>query len=230
MPDTISDRLKLVLTTIKITAKKSGRLNNNIQLLAVSKKQSIEKIKTAFNAGQKAFGENYLQEALEKQAKLKDLPIEWHFIGSIQSRKAKSIAHNFDWAQSIDRLAVAEALNKHRPKDMQPLNICIQVNIDSESTKSGLNPNEVIKLANEIKKLPRLKLRGLMAIPKKLIDPAEQYKTFLKVAQLQELLTQQDHEIDTLSMGMSADLIPAIEAGSTMIRVGTAIFGERKDD
>lgn len=228
MTDIVSKNLTHVLETIELITQKSGRPNNAVQLLAVSKKQSIDKIKAAFMAGQKAFGENYVQEALNKQAALADLAIEWHFIGAIQSNKAKYIAKNFDWAQSVDRFSVAQALNKYRPGNLPPLNTCIQINIDLEDSKAGINLAAVESLAQQIINLPRLTLRGLMVIPKKVIDITQQRNTFLKITELFNHLNKQGFHLDTLSMGMSGDLIPAIQAGSTMVRIGTAIFGERQ--
>lgn len=201
---------------------KYHRTPGSVSLLAVSKKQSAEKIREAFHAGQKSFGENYLQEALEKQNALRDLNIEWHFIGTIQSNKAKLIAKNFDWVHSVSRLSVAKKLNDYRPAHLKPLNICIEINIDDETTKSGATAESIFELCQNIAGLKQLKLRGLMIIPQKLSVDA-----FQKTAALHKVLIARGFLLDTLSMGMSADFEDAIAAGSTIVRIGTAIFGAR---
>lgn len=219
---TINDRLNLILEKIRLAEIKHHRHSGSVSLLAVSKKQSIDKIREAFNAGQKSFAENYVQEALEKQAALRDLNIEWHFIGNIQSNKIKLIAGHFDWVHSVNRLSVAEKLNHYRESNENPLNICIEVNIDIEQTKSGVLPQDLFELAKNIVALKHLKLRGLMVIPEK-----NHVDAFQKTAQLQQQLINDGFSLDTLSMGMSADFEAAIQAGSTIVRIGTAIFGER---
>ena len=197
----------------------------SVTLIAVSKTHDIDKIKQAIAAGQQIFGENYLQEALPKIAQLpKD--IEWHFIGPIQSNKTKEIAENFSWVQTLDRLKIAKRLNEQRPQTLPPLNVLIQVNISHEATKSGIMPEELDQFAKEISLLPQLKLRGLMAIPAPSDDPEQQRKVFKQMSLLFQTL-QQSYDIDTLSMGMTNDYLLAIEEGSTMVRVGTAIFGKR---
>jgi len=193
--------------------------SSSITLIAVSKTRSANQIRELFNAGQKAFGENYLQEALEKQRLLQDCDITWHFIGTIQSNKTKLIAENFSWVQSVNRASIAKRLNDQRPANLPPLNICIEVNIDEEKTKSGVMPNDVAALAKEISSLKNITLRGLMIIPTK-----NNTTGFQKAAALQQQLIQQGFRLDTLSMGMSTDFIDAIEAGSTMVRIGTALF------
>lgn len=228
MQDTIAHKVAQTHQTIRLAAQNANRKPDSVALLAVSKKQSAEKILAAFHAGQTCFGESYVQEALEKITALSHLPIEWHFIGGIQSNKTKSIANHFHWVQSIDRASIAVALNKHRPYDLPPLNVCIQINIDDEETKSGVIEDELRALADTITQLPRLSLRGLMCIPKKTTCKTHQKNTFLKVANLQEQLISAGYPLDTLSMGMSDDYIPAIESGSTMVRIGTAIFGKRE--
>ena len=209
----------MISTQLNIIKK---HIPNNITLIAVSKKQSAEKIREAFNAGQKQFGENYLQEALDKQKQLADLDIEWHFIGTIQANKTKLIAQHFSWVQSVDRLVIAKRLNDQRPAHLPLLNVCIEININAEKTKSGVLPKDIFELAEQITKLKRLKLRGLMIIPEK-----TDLDVFRKAAVLQKQMNQTGFELDTLSMGMSADFEKAIVAGSTMVRIGTAIFGKR---
>ena len=209
----------MISTQLNIIRK---RIPKNVTLIAVSKKQSAEKIRDAFNSGQKQFGENYLQEALDKQKQLTDLNIEWHFIGTIQSNKTKLIAQYFDWVQSVDRLIIAKRLNDQRPAHLPPINICIEININEEKTKSGVLPKDVFELAKNISELKQIKLRGLMIIPEK-----NNLGAFRKAALLQKQLIQAGFLLDTLSMGMSADFEEAILAGSTMVRVGTAIFGNR---
>lgn len=203
------------------------RKPNSVQLLAVSKKQSCEHITQALAAGQRRFGENYLQEALTKIDTLKNADCEWHFIGPIQSNKTRAIAEHFDWVQSVDNLKIAERLSQQRPTALAPLNICIQVNIDNEPQKSGVTLESLPDLAQAITTLPRLHLRGLMAIPAAQKTFAQQYARFKQLADVYTDL-QQHFKLDTLSMGMSNDYPAAIAAGSTMIRIGTALFGERK--
>ncbi|EKD77564.1 MAG: hypothetical protein ACD_42C00290G0002 [uncultured bacterium] len=208
---------------IRLAEKKYHRVPQSVVLLAVSKKQPVEKMRELYLAGQKRFAENYAQEALKKMPLLTDLDIEWHFIGSIQSNKTKLIAVNFEWVHSINHLEIAERLNAQRPAQLPSLNICIEVNIDYEKTKSGVLPEKVKSFAKELLHYKNLRLRGLMVIPAKNNSPA----AFEKTAQLQKELITTGFELDTLSMGMSADFELAIAAGSTMVRIGTAIFGER---
>ena len=215
--------LHTILQRIHQAEEKYHRQPGDVSLLAVSKKQSIEKIRDAFLAGQKKFAENYLQEALQKQQELRDLTIEWHFIGTIQSNKTKSIAAHFDWVHSVNRLVIAERLNQQRPAHLNPLNICIEINIDEEESKSGVRPTDVAALAKNIMALKRLTLRGLMVIPEK----NNSLLAFQKTAALQQQLIHDGFPLDTLSMGMSNDFEVAIAAGSTIVRIGTAIFGER---
>lgn len=210
-----------IQSRICIAEKKHHRTPNSVTLLAVSKNQSIEKIHNVFDLGQTRFAENYVQEAIEKQNALSDLAIEWHFIGTIQSNKTKLIATHFDWVHSVNRFDIAQRLNNARD-EKNPLNICIEVNIDDETTKSGVSSQDVFSLAEKIKSLPNLRLRGLMVIPQK-----NHVDAFKKTAALQQELIRSGFLLDTLSMGMSADFEAAIAAGSTMVRIGTAIFGER---
>ena len=197
----------------------------DIQLLAVSKTHPAQSIAELYQLGQKAFGENYLQEALEKIEQSKDLEIEWHFIGHVQRNKTKHLAEKFAWVHGVDRLMIAERLSNQRPQNLQPLNICLQVNIDEQESKDGCRPDEVAELVEKISRLPNLKLRGLMVIPK-----PEHLQAFTTTKQLFDEVKQyhaQPEQWDTLSMGMSADMADAIQAGSTMVRVGTALFGAR---
>lgn len=220
----IADKLTQVHNRIQHSAQTCGRNPDTITLLAVSKKHSAEAIREAYNCGQRDFGENYLQESLDKMIQLKDLSIDWHFIGPIQSNKTRAIAENFSWVHSVDRLKIARRLNEQRPTEQSPLSICLQVNIDGEESKSGLAPEQVLSAAREVLTLKHLKLRGLMAIPK-----AGSTEAFQALARCyQELLsTNEFPSLDTLSMGMSADLEDAIASGSTVVRIGTDIFGQR---
>lgn len=226
---TITQALEQVEQRISTAATQFQRDRSDIQLLAVSKKQTPSKIREAYLAGQRCFGENYLQEARDKQAVLQELDIEWHFIGPIQSNKTREIAENFNWVHSVDRLKVAQRLSNQRPKALPPLNLCLQVNIDDEKTKSGVQLDQLSLLIKEILPLPQLKLRGLMAIPARRTHYPEQLAIFQQVANLQQELSLSHPEFiaDTLSLGMSADIEAAIEAGSTIVRVGTDIFGAR---
>jgi len=203
------------------------RIPGSVKLLAVSKQQSIVAIKTAIEYGVTALGENYLQEAVPKIMALAHEPIEWHFIGKIQSNKTASIATHFSWVQSIDRIAIAERLQSQRPSHLPPLNCLIQVNSEAESQKNGCEPNQVHALAQAIAGFPNLRLRGLMAIPRKHVARDEQRLQFEKITHLFHQLQHQGLALDVLSIGMSHDYPAAIAAGSTMIRIGTAIFGTR---
>lgn len=203
------------------------RQPGTVKLLAASKNQPAEKILQAYDAGLRAFGENYVKEALEKMLHLQDKEIEWHFIGPIQSNKTRKIAEHFDWTQSVDNLKIAKRLNEQRPAHLPPLNICIEVNISAEATKSGTTPENVLTLAQECLALPRLNLRGLMVIPEFSDNITEQRQTFRKLYQLWQSLREQGINVDTLSMGMSHDFEAAIAEGATMVRIGTAIFGNR---
>ncbi|MGB4811505.1 MAG: YggS family pyridoxal phosphate-dependent enzyme [Methylophilaceae bacterium] len=200
---------------------------NNVRLLAVSKAQAATVIREAFAAGIHQFGENYLQEAIEKQAALSDLSIEWHFIGPIQSNKTQLIAQHFAWVQSIDRLKIAQRLNEARPSNLPPLQVCIQVNISDEASKSGVKPNGLAELATAITQMPRLQLRGLMAIPAPTQDVQKQCEQFKEMRHCYDNLLTQGFKLDTLSMGMSEDYLAAIEQGATMVRIGSGLFGAR---
>ena len=224
----LQSNLNQIQQLIKQAALESGRNENEVLLLAVSKQQSAKSIAQLFELGVKNFGENYFQEAHEKINALKELPICWHFIGPIQSNKAKNIARDFNWVHSINRLKIAQILNEHRPSNLPPLNVCLQVNLVPEETKSGISPEDVIELALSVSQLPHLKLRGLMTIPPPEHNPQKQYELFMQMALLLKSLNiQLGLNMDTLSMGMSDDLVPAIKAGATIVRIGRAIFGER---
>ena len=200
----------------------------NVRLLAVSKTKPVQAIEEAIRAGQCAFGENYVQEGVEKIAYFSgNKSLEWHFIGPLQSNKSRLVAEHFDWIQTVDRFKIAERLNDQRPEHLPPLNVLIQINISDESSKSGIQPEEMFSLAEKITQFPRLKLRGLMAIPKPESEPEQQKIALRKMKDLFNRLQQRFESVDTLSMGMSDDMASAIEGGSTMVRIGTAIFGER---
>jgi PLP dependent protein len=224
--DTIYDSLQAIQATI-VAAKLSAKRYDDVTLLAVSKAQPSNKLRTAYLAGQRAFGENYVQEAISKQAELQDCNITWHFIGPIQSNKTQLIAQHFAWVHSVDRLKIAQRLNDARPANMQPLNICIQINSSDESSKSGVDTASLTILAKEITIMPNLKLRGVMAIPAPTKDLAKQRAQFKIVADAFKNLQQQGCEIDTLSIGMSDDYVAAIQEGATIVRIGSALFGLR---
>ncbi|MDB5907508.1 MAG: Pyridoxal phosphate homeostasis protein [Massilia sp.] len=228
---TIAHKLQAVDATIHAASKAAGRDPASVQLLAVSKTFPAEAVLEAIGAGQRAFGENYLQEALDKiaavAAALPDEQVEWHFIGPIQSNKTRPIAASFAWVHAVERLKIAQRLSEQRPADLPPLNVCIQVNISGESSKSGATPDELPELARQVAALPNLKLRGLMAIPEPETDAAKQRIAFAHLRALAEKLRACGLGLDTLSMGMSADLGAAIAEGATIVRVGSAIFGSR---
>ena len=224
---TIASQISKVLTRIEGAASQASRRSDEITLIAVSKTKPAEAIEAAAACGLQHFGENYLQEALDKIEALHELDLTWHFIGPIQSNKTRLIAEHFDWVHSVDRLKIAQRLSDQRPAHLGPLNICLQVNISNEDTKSGVSADQAPELAKAITTLPNIRLRGVMAIPKPSDDPAEQAATFEKVVTLFNTLRHTNPELDTLSMGMSQDLEAAIAAGSTMVRIGTDIFGAR---
>ena len=221
---TIAENIAKVRARIREAAQASGRDFASIGLLAVSKTKPADAIREAYASGVTDFGENYLQEALTKQVELADLPLSWHFIGPIQSNKTKLIAEHFHWVHSVDRLKIAERLSAQRPTGLPPLNVCLQVNVSGEASKSGCAPEELPALAAAVGNLPNLQLRGLMAIPEPTDDLAAQHAAF---AQLRQLLQSLDPALDTLSMGMSHDLEAAIAEGATWVRIGTALFGAR---
>ncbi|MDF1678913.1 MAG: YggS family pyridoxal phosphate-dependent enzyme [Legionellaceae bacterium] len=225
MTNTIAARIQACLDTIHQAEATYSRAPNTVRLLAVSKNQTVESIQSAFEAGIHDFGESYWQEARDKQAKLASLPITWHFIGPIQRNKTKYIACHFNWVHSLCRTDIADILHEKRPDALPALNVCIQVNLDDEASKSGCKLDEVKPLAAHIIKHPNLKLRGLMAIPKKNTTEETAYQTFLTLKTALDTLNKTlNLKLDTLSMGMSDDFIPAIRAGSTCVRIGRRLF------
>jgi pyridoxal phosphate enzyme (YggS family) len=223
----IASNLQAVHQSIARAVRKAQRRVEDVTLLAVSKTFPASTVREAYAAGQRVFGENYVQEALDKIEALCDLPLEWHFIGPIQSNKTRTIAENFAWVHSIDRLKIAERLSAQRPQDMPPLNVCLQVNVSAEDSKSGVAPGMLQELAQLVSGLPRLKLRGLMTIPAPAEGLAMQRRPFAQLRELLQQLNSQGMMLDTLSMGMSQDLEAAILEGATIVRVGSAIFGQR---
>ena len=226
------DKIKKNILEIKKNISKISldvnRAIDSVTLMAVSKKQSAENIREAYRAGQKDFGENYLQESISKIHELHDLEIIWHYIGSIQSNKSKLIAENYDWVHSIDKISTLKKINKYRDGFSRKINICIQVNIDAEETKSGIYMNEVEDFIKECNSMKQVNIRGLMAIPKYQSNSDLKSKAFKKIKHLFDDLIKKGYKLDTLSIGMSSDYEEAIESGSTILRIGTAIFGERK--
>jgi pyridoxal phosphate enzyme (YggS family) len=224
---TIASNLQATRTAIADAATACGRAPQDIELLAVSKTFPADAVREAYDAGQCRFGENYVQEGIDKIAALQGLQIEWHFIGPIQSNKTRLIAEHFDWVHGIERLKIAERLSAQRPAHLPPLQVCLQVNVSGEASKSGVAPEQVKELAHGIAALPNLSLRGLMAIPAPTDDAAEQRAAFAQVRILFEQLNRDGLQLDTLSMGMSHDFPAAVAEGATMVRIGTAIFGMR---
>ena len=227
----ISKNLQAVKKHISDSAQKAARPLSAVRLIAVSKTCPAQTVIEAARAGQQAFGENYEQEAIRKIQQIKELApeldLEWHFIGPIQGNKTRSIATHFDWVHSIDRERIARRLSEHRPDDLPPLNVCLQVNISKENSKSGIDGQGISDLAKTVARLPRLKLRGLMAIPEPQNDIKKQHEPFSQLKKLYDQLQQQGYDLDTLSMGMTADMDAAIAEGATIVRIGTAIFGAR---
>lgn len=226
--DTIATALQAVRGRIARAAVAAGRNPSEVALLAVSKSWPAKRVREAYLAGQAAFGENYLQEALRKMEALAGLPLEWHFIGPIQSNKTRAIAERFSWVHSVEREKIAERLSQARRENAPPLKVCLQVNVSGEATKSGVSPEAVLALARQVARLPRLELRGLMAIPEPLPTATAQRASFRLLREIKERLCAEGISLDTLSMGMSQDLEAAIAEGATIVRVGAAIFGERK--
>lgn len=224
----IIDKLNSVQQQIDAAAAAAGRPASEITLLAVSKTRPANELRDAYAAGQRHFGENYLQESLEKIEALSELnDITWHFIGPIQSNKTRPIAEHFHWVHSVDRIKIARRLSEQRPDNLAPLNICLQINIDGEESKAGCLPDDAQALADEIATLPNITLRGLMAIPQATSDPEQQANAFRRMQQLLTDLQPSHPDLDTLSMGMSGDMEAAIAQGATIVRIGTAIFGPR---
>lgn len=229
----IQQNIEQITSQIEVAQQKCGRGRDSVQLLAVSKTKPVEAILEAAQAGQVAFGENYVQEGANKVAYFTqhhpELNLEWHFIGPIQSNKSRHVAESFDWVHTVDRTKIAQRLNDQRPEGLEPIQVLIQVNTSGEASKSGIDDDEIFALAELISQLPNLTLRGLMSIPANVSDYESQLAAFTQLATLKEKLAHHfpDQNIDTLSMGMSGDMEAAIEAGSTMVRIGTAIFGAR---
>jgi pyridoxal phosphate enzyme (YggS family) len=225
----IADNLEAVRGRIERACAAAGRRVRSVTLLAVGKRFDAAALRAAFDAGQRCFGENQVQEAVDKIDALADLrtQLEWHLIGPLQSNKTRLVAERFDWVHTLDRPKVAERLNEQRPSQLAPLQVCIQVNVSGEATKSGVEPGDAAALAAAVGRLPRLRLRGLMAIPEPTADVAAQRRAFRVLADLQAALNRDGAALDTLSMGMSDDLEAAIAEGSTLVRVGSAIFGSR---
>lgn len=224
---TIPGNLQHVRARIATACQRAGRGVEEVTLLAVSKTFGADAVRAAAAAGQRAFGENYIQEGVEKIAALRDLGLMWHCIGPIQSNKTRLVAEHFDWVHTVDRLKIAERLSAQRPADRPPLNVCIQVNIDGGANKSGVAPGDALALARAVAALPQLKLRGLMSIPEIAPDFEAARAVHAGARALFDQLNADGLGLDTLSMGMSDDLEAAIAAGSTMVRIGTAIFGSR---
>jgi pyridoxal phosphate enzyme (YggS family) len=230
IPTGLQARIHAVRERIARACAAAGRGPDSVRLLAVSKTFPAARVREAAAAGQRDFGENFAQEALDKIAALRDLrdlPLVWHFIGAIQSNKTRAIAEHFDWVHAVDRERIAQRLSAQRPAGRAPIDACIEVNLGGEATKSGVAPGEVASLARSMRGLPGLRLRGLMAIPEPSGDLAQQRRRFAQLRELKEALAREGLVLDTLSMGMSADFEAAIQEGATMVRVGTAIFGER---
>ena len=223
----IQDQIEAVHTRMLQACMTVGRPASAVSLLAVSKTFGPDAVRAAHQAGQLAFGENYIQEAVEKITALRDLPLQWHCIGPIQSNKTRLVVEHFDWVQTVDRLKVAQRLSAQRPAHLPPLQVCIQVNVDGGPTKSGVPPEDALALARAVAALPHLQLRGLMCIPEPTPDFVAACTVFERARGLFDALNQQGFKLDTLSMGMSADLEAAIASGSTLVRVGSAIFGSR---
>ena len=227
MNPSIADNIARVRAQIEAACQAAGRESSSVHLLAVSKTWGADAVRQAHAAGQTAFGENYIQEAVDKITALRDLPLEWHCIGPIQSNKTRLVAEHFDWVHSVDRLKIAQRLSEQRPAELPPLQVCIQVNVDGGDNKSGVSPEELPALAQAVNALPRMRLRGIMTIPEPAETEAQMRAVHAQAKALLEALRQQGLPLDTLSMGMSADMAAAIAEGSTLVRVGTAIFGQR---
>lgn len=223
----IQTQLQAVRARIHAACLSAGRPQDSVSLLAVSKTFGTDAVQAAFAAGQTAFGENYIQEAVQKITELRQLPLQWHCIGPIQSNKTRLVAEHFDWVHTVDRLKIAQRLSEQRPAHLPPLQLCIQVNVDGGSTKSGVAPQDALALAHAVAPLPGLRLRGLMCIPEPAADFVAACAIFKRARDLFDALNVEGLGLDTLSMGMSADLEAAIASGSTMVRVGSAIFGGR---
>jgi len=226
---TIASKLQLVQSRILQACLKVDRSPDEVVLLAVSKTFPAAAVREAFQTGQRRFGENYVQEALDKMAELADLraQIEWHLIGPLQSNKTRVVAEHFDWVHTVDRLKIAQRLSDQRPTHLPPLQVCVQVNTSGEASKSGVEPSQALALAQAVAQLPHLQLRGVMALPAPSNDASTQHQALKTIRSVFDDMRSQGLTLDTLSMGMSADLEAAVEQGSTMVRIGSAIFGQR---
>ncbi|QGM22487.1 YggS family pyridoxal phosphate-dependent enzyme [Spiribacter sp. 2438] len=228
MPD-VAARLAAVRDRIREAEQTHGRQPGSVELLAVSKRQPLDAMQTAYEAGQRAFGENYLQEGVDKCQAMTATDIEWHFIGALQSNKTRPAAEGFDWVHAVDRLKIARRLSEQRPETLGALQCCIQVNVSGEASKAGVSPQALPELAHAVAELPRLRLRGLMTLPEAVTGFEAQRAAFSQLRQLQEALIDDGLALDTLSMGMSNDLEAAIAEGATLVRLGTAVFGPRPE-
>ena len=224
----VTENLRVIRDLLAKASNDAGRGDSSVKLLAVSKKQPVSAVLAAAEAGQRDFGENFVQEGLEKIAAAGRDDLNWHFIGHLQTNKTKAVAGHFSWVHTVDRLKTAERLSKQRPEELGDLNICLQVNIDNEAGKSGLRASEVLALARTVSALPRIRLRGLMCLPENRSDFEQQREPFARLHELLTLIKEDGIDVDTLSMGMSADYAAAIYEGSTIVRIGTAIFGARE--
>ena len=225
----LAENYRSVVDRIRVAEKHANREVGSVNLVAVGKLHSAKSIRTLAECGQRIFAENFVQEAISKQQVLSDLDIEWHFIGTIQSNKTKDIAKHFSWVHSVDRYKIARRLNDQRPDDLPPLNICVQTNLQGETTKSGVSGEELLPLLDGIANLPRVRARGLMIIPEPVNAADEQRAIFARLREWLGLAIERGHPLDTLSMGMTADMEVAIEQGATHVRIGTALFGPRPD-
>ena len=225
----VTENLRVIRDLLATTSKAASRDESSVKLLAVSKKQPVAAVLAAAEAGQRDFGENFVQEGLQKITAAGRNDLVWHFIGHLQTNKTKAVAAHFAWVHTVERLKIAQRLSQQRPADLDDLNICLQVNIDNEPGKSGVGADEVLDLARDVASLPRIKLRGLMCLPKNRSDFEQQRQPFARLHELLELIQADGIEVDTLSMGMSGDYAAAIYEGSTIVRIGTAIFGARDE-
>jgi pyridoxal phosphate enzyme (YggS family) len=223
----VTENLRVIRDLLAKASNDAGRSNSSVKLLAVSKKQPVAAVLAAAEAGQRDFGENFVQEGLEKIAAAGRDDLIWHFIGHLQTNKTKAVAGHFSWVHTVDRLKTAERLSKQRPEELGELNICLQVNIDNEVGKSGIGTDEVLSLARTVSALPRIRLRGLMCLPENRSDFEQQREPFARLCELLTLIKEDGIDVDTLSMGMTGDYAAAIFEGSTIVRIGTAIFGAR---
>ena len=223
----LGNNYRSVVERIRVAEKNSSRKSGSVELIAVGKLHSAEAIRQLAEFGQKSFAENFVQEAISKQQQLSDVDIEWHFIGSIQSNKTREIANHFSWVHSVDRFKIARRLSDQRSEILSPLNICLQVNLQREESKSGVSSAQLLPLLEQMQDLPQITVRGLMIVPKPVSDPSQQREVFGQLRELLEEANRSGHSLDTLSMGMTADLEQAIAEAATHVRIGTALFGLR---